>query len=127
MGYVTGERAGDAVLDLWAETINQCHLNDLNHVLMTFALRGKYQPFNAIEIYQAVIEMLKHSNLTIAFVDLNHLSIPDSQVACNMGVGQGIDVAFFDNQFDAKSWLKQQDKSLAIDVSKSPYISKHSA
>ena len=111
MCFVTGERTSDSVLDIWAELVNECHHHDINLVLVTMALRGKYEPFKAIEIYQSVIEMLKHTHLAIALVDLNHLSAPDSQVACNMGLGQGINTAYFASQIDAKTWLVKQSAS----------------
>ncbi len=110
--FITGERSDDSILDIWANIINQCHYHNLSQVQVTMALRGKYQPFEAIEIYRAVIAMLIPAELSLAVVDLNHLSATDTQVACNMGHIKGINVSYFESQTDAKAWLlKQKSKA----------------
>lgn len=121
--FVTGKRHGDAVLEIWESLVNKCHHEDVKLVQVTMALRGKYEPFAAIEIYQAVIEMLKPTGIKVALVDLNHLSVRDSQVACNMAVGKGIHASFFDQPADARTWLlKHRDK-----VSKAAFSKKNFA
>ena len=106
--FITGERSDESILDIWAEVINQCHYHNLSQVQVTMALRGKYQPFKAIEIYRSVIAMLVPENLSLAVVDLNHLSATDTQVACHMGYIKGINVSYFESQNDAKTWLLKQ-------------------
>ena len=110
--FVTGERSSDETLEHWQELINKCHYEDISMLLMTMALRGKFSPFEAIENYQAIIEMLKPTDLKVALVDLNHLSAPDSQVACNMGVSQGLNTAYFDSERKAKAWLLDEKDDL---------------
>ena len=105
MCFVTGERNSQSVLEYWQKLINKCHQEGIYLVQLTIALRGKFDPVNAIECYQAIIEMIKPTNLKVACVDLNHLSAPDTQVSCKMGIIQGINVCFFDSEDTAKQWL----------------------
>jgi len=103
--FVTGERGCGSVLEYWQKLINKCHQEDIQLVQITLALRGKFNPFDAIESYQSIIEMVKPTSLKIATVDLNHLSASDTQVSCKMGASQGLDVAYFDSEDAAKEWL----------------------
>jgi len=103
--FITGERSDDEALDYWQELINECHHQDISRLQLTIALRGKYSPFDAIKNYQSIISMLKPSGIIVAVLDLNHLSAPDSQVACNMAASQGLNVAYFGLEKDAKAWL----------------------
>ncbi len=106
--FITGERSEQSVLPVWQQLLKQCEQNQLSLVQVTLALRGKYQPFKAIENYRAVVALLKPANLTLAVIDLNHLSSSDTQVACHMGYIKGLNVKYFDSQNSAKNWLQQQ-------------------
>lgn len=110
--FITGERTDESILDIWVEIIKQCQHHKLSRVQFTVALRGKYQPFKAIEIYRAVIAMLEPAEISLAVVDLNHLSATDTQVACNMAHIKGVNVGYFESQTDARTWLlKQSNKN----------------
>ena len=119
MTFVTGDRSGKESINYWQEIINKCHHERKNKVLVAMALRGKFLPFEAIEIYQTIIEMLKHSELQVALVDLNHLSASDSQVACNMAVSQGINISYFDSELAALEWFSNNHSNQNNPIEKS--------
>jgi hypothetical protein len=109
--FITGDRSNQKALQIWSEILHQCQQHDLSLVQVTMALRGKYQPFKAIEIYRSIIALLLPAQVSLAVLDLNHLSAPDTQVACNMGYIKGITVSYFDSQTEAKNWLLSQSKA----------------
>jgi len=117
--FVTGDRASTSVLDYWQQLINKCHQENIHQVQLTLALRGKFNPIDAIECYQSIIEMLKPAGLKIAAVDLNHLSASDTQVSCNMAASQGIDVSFFESEGEAKDWLTNSRNGGTDNIEKS--------
>jgi len=119
MCFVTGERNSRSVLEYWQKLINKCHQEDIHLVQLTIALRGKFNPVDAIESYQSIIEMIKPTNLRVACVDLNHLSASDTQLSCKMGFIQGIDVSFFDSEDAARDWLVEGLTNDSEDIEKS--------
>jgi hypothetical protein len=109
MCFMTGERNGANGYEQWQELIQKCQSEELSRIQITLALRGKLSPFEAIKSYQSIIEILKPANLKIALIDLNHLTLKDSQVACNMGASQGLNIAFFKQEEQAQDWLMSSD------------------
>ncbi len=105
MCFVTGERSSNETMEYWQESVDKCQSEDLSRIQMNLAMNGRFGPFEAIQNYQSIIQMLKSTNLRIAVVDINLASAPDSQVACNMGASQGLDVSYFASEKEAKAWL----------------------
>lgn len=103
--FVTGERSIDESLEYWSQLIKKCQLDDIYRVQMNLAVSGRFSPFEAIEDYQAIIDLLKSTDLKIAVVDLNQISAPDTQIGCNMGASQGLNVCHFYSEQKAKNWL----------------------
>ena len=105
MCFLTGERSSVEIANHWKLMIEKCESENIKKILMNLALVGKFDPFEAIKNYQSVIELLKNQPLKVAITDMSLISSPDTQVACNMGASQGINVEYFDCKEDAINWL----------------------
>ena len=103
--FVTGERSIDEALKYWDQLIKKCQQDDISRIQMNLAVTGRFSPFEAIQNYQAIIDLLKQVDLKIALVDLNQISAPDTQVGCNMGASQGLNACYFNSEQKAKAWL----------------------
>jgi hypothetical protein len=103
--FITGERTIDVALEHWAQLLDKCKQENISRIQMNLAVKGRYSPFEAINNYQSIIEMLKQVKLKIALVDLNQISAPGTQVGCNMGASQGLNIRYFDSVQKARSWL----------------------
>lgn len=111
MCFMTGERNTANGYQQWQEMIQKCQSENINKAQVTLALRGKLSPFEAIKSYQKIIEVLKPGNVKVALIDLNHLTLKDSQVACRMGASQGLNIAFFNQEEQAQNWLQSDEKA----------------
>ena len=103
--FVIGERSIDEALKYWGQLIKKCQQEDISRIQMNLAVTGRFSPFEAIQNYQAIIDLLKQVDLKIALVDLNQISAPDTQVGCNMGASQGLNMCLFNSEQKARSWL----------------------
>lgn len=106
--FVTGKRSIDDTIYYWQKIIQLCQNNEVENIQLTLALRGKFEPFIAIENYQVIIDLVKPFDFNIGLMDLNGLSQKDSQVACNIASSQGINCAYFEKEIDARIWLNEQ-------------------
>lgn len=114
MCYIAGRRTSSDVLRYWREMLNKCREEKLSKMLVTIALQGTFDRFEAIEVYQSLINILQFTNVTIAVIDLNELSATDSKMACQMALAYDINVYFAETEAEAKSWLKSQSPSTLI-------------
>ncbi len=111
--FVTGKRSLDDSLYYWKKIIQFCQENEIENIQLTLALRGKFEPFEAIKNYQLVIDIVKSHDFNIAIMDLNGLSKKDTKVACNMASSQGMSCTYFDNEIRARAWLNEKSMATA--------------
>ncbi len=103
--FIVGKRAEAKTLDYWQDLLDRCQQEGLKKLQITMALTGHFSPVIGIDQYQKIIDLLKQTDLKIALLDLNRSSARGSQVGCNMAASQGVDVAYFDTEYEAKQWL----------------------
>lgn len=103
--FMTGKRSIDEALEYWQQLIKKCQQDDISRIQMNLAVTGRFSPFEAIKNYQAIIDLLKQVDLKIAVVDINQISAPDTQVGCNMGASQGLNMCHFSSEIEARTWL----------------------
>ncbi len=103
--FITGERSTYEALEYWSQLLDKCKREKLSRIQVNLAIKGRFSPFEAINNYQSIIEMVKQVKLKIALVDLNQISATDTQVGCNMGASQGLNIRCFGSEQKARNWL----------------------
>ncbi len=112
MSFVTGKRTKENSIKLWQQAFDRCEQENIKKLQMNLALDGHFSPFEAINNYQSIIEIVKNRGLQIAVVDINRNSSSETQIGCNMGASQGVNVNYFNSESEAMRWLMSDELTL---------------
>ncbi len=106
--FVSGNSEPENMLPYWQEMLVRCCKENLDRLLVTLALRGSFDRFQALEAFQSVIALLQSTHVAIAITDLNEQSASDSKMACHMAAAKNINVLYVENEAQGKDWLNSQ-------------------
>jgi len=109
--FIIGARSKAATLGYWQQMLDRCQAEGLTRLQITVALTGRFSPVEGVDQYQKIIDALKTTHFKFALIDLNQESSKGSQVGCNMAASQGVNIAYFESEQKAKTWLLEPTKS----------------
>ncbi len=107
---IFGERPKDklnqASEEAWKEIVEVTREKSIDKLLIISHATGDYPTLNAYQINSALAEYGVQKGWKIAFVNLDKKSFEQVKFSETVAVNRGFWVGIFDNEDDARSWLK---------------------
>ena len=107
---IFGERPKDKLTQVskeaWVEIVKVTREKNMKKLLIVSHAIGDYPTLNALQINSSLAEYGVHRSWKIAFVNLDKKSFEQIKFSETVAVNRGFWVSIFDNEGDARNWLK---------------------
>lgn len=104
----SGERNRDESLALFRRIAEEANAHGLHDILLVLELRGRLSTFEIYDMVAAHRQFGFDSRHTIAVVDKNPLSRPDTRFAEDVGAVRGLKGAAFEDEEAAIRWILER-------------------